>query len=179
MVRIRLMRKDGIVQYYHVRLTKRFKESHVKVGKAWQRREVLYRSSVVRTYYAERSDTGRTPEGEEFADLRVEVVSKGKLSDADMRIIEQRLDRLQSMFPNIRKGVRSGNVAFRVTGYEENVMIDADEARIGSDEEVTFRRDGRKYGKGWLERYEASKEIMPGKPLRQWTLKDRYQRLLE
>jgi hypothetical protein len=142
--KVKIKRKDGKIQRYRVKLTKKFRVTHYydKRKRVWEKLEKLYRMMIVRTYYSE-IETVDTPFNEEIADFRVEMVSNKPMHEQAMAELEKKADRLEWIFKSIFMAKRKkGRINYRVSGHEVNKRIDRDEGKIGTRRQVSF---GEKY----------------------------------
>jgi hypothetical protein len=164
MTRVLLKRKDGVFQHYHVRMTKKWKAKYVRSEDGWIRKEevlaapkaMLYRTTIVRTYYSTISGRGYSA-GREVADFRIERVSAYPISKAEMAELDKQLNRTEWSMKSIFMAKRKGSLDFKVTGFEENVMIDVDESKIGIRREVSFSGGKYVYDDSQLERVDRQR----------------------
>jgi hypothetical protein len=165
MTRVLLKKKDGTFQHYHVRMTRAWKEKHLKSAKGWLPAERvvappekarLYRTTIVRTYYSTISGRGYSA-GHEVADFRIERVSVYPISKAEMAELDKQLNRTEWSMKSIFMAKRKGSLDFKVTGFEENVMIDVDESKIGIRREVSFSGGKYVYDDSQLERIDRQR----------------------
>jgi hypothetical protein len=160
MTKVKIKRGDGVIQRYSVKLNKKFRATHDydRKKRIWtikeRRKKKLYRSMIVRTYYANKEITQYN---EEIADFRVEIVSNKKISQEKMHELEKILDRMELIFKPIFVAIIKRPVNLKVTGIENNVRIDADEAELGIRRHASFCNGEYVYDEEAIQRIEIER----------------------